>query len=816
MILGMALMVSTNVCANGGVTGTVLDKATAKPVDYATVVLVNPDTRAPLPMAALTGTDGVFVIADAPAGKYVVRVSMMGAVTQERTVTVADSIIDIGRIVLAEDTKLLREVVVAGRKGQLTITGERRVFHVGSSVAATGASANELLAAVPSVGVNADGEISLRGNTDVLIWINGKEMGMNADNRAQILRQIPAESVESVEVMTNPSSKHSTAGTAGIINIRLKEDGRHGLFGNAEANVDSRGTTHANLNLNHNEGKFESYVGIGLKSQRQPGGSDSRRTYADGTCLTSDGRDRKRENSLFLRAGTRFSPDDRNAVYLDAIGTLGHKWGRSETTHLSDRPDQWTRNVTRMRERGDTRGANVLLGYKHRFGVGHHVDMDVSYNVWKSPVDNWFHEDEIWADGTGESVWRSQRQDVNIGNWEAAVDYSVAPTDGLRLEAGYKGNYNREDSPASYAEGPDETHLAPLDHLYNRFKYDTDICALYVNLSGHCGRLTYAAGLRGELWQVRTRSLAYGQTDADTPLSRTSDFALFPSASLGWTFPAGDKLRLDYTRRIRRPYGPQLNTFENISDPAEVHLGNPLIRPEYSDGLELSYIRERGGHSLSLSAYLRSRRDMISHVSFLAPMAANPAVNTMYYGHANVGDMTNAGIEIISRNTLFGFLTLTTTANLYNSHLCGWRADYPLHGSYHALQGAGRNRFVWDVRCMASARLPWDITFQATGRYASRRITAQGLEDTDWDGEAGLRKEIGAWGLSLFCRDLFNSNRSRDILYGDGYTQTMGKWSGGRTLRLAVTYTFGKAHGHDHDYRNHVDTGGYGGEAHQH
>ena len=117
---------------------------------------------------------------------------------------------------------------------------------------------------------------------------------------------------------------------------------------------------------------------------------------------------------------------------------------------------------------------------------------------------------------------------------------------------------------------------------------------------------------------------------------------------------------------------------------------------------------------------------------------------------------------------------------------------------------------------MASVRLPWDMTFQATGRYNSRRVTAQGTLESDWDVEAGLRKNIGSWGISLLCKDIFNSKKNHNILYGNGYTQSISKWAGGRTLRLAVTYTFGKTHNHEHGHHNHIDTGGYGEEHHHH
>lgn len=812
--LAVGLLFSGSVYADGNITGSVFNRNTSEPLDYATVVLVNPETGVPLLIGTTTDENGSFVISNAPSGKYIIRISMVGSITQEREITVTDSEVNIGKIELAEDSKLLQEVVVTGQKSQMSVKTDRKVFNVSSNITTIGASAEELLAAVPSVNVSTDGDISLRGNANVLVWINGKEMGMNVDNRAQILRQISGESIESIEVMTNPSSKHSSEGTAGIINIRLKEDHRNGYFGNAEANVDTRGTANVNFNIIYNTGKFDSFAGIGLKTQHLPGGSTSYRRYDDDCFLKSDGDNKKNENSMFLRLGTNFKPNEKNTVYLNAIGTLGHKWGHTVTNHISNLPEQWIENINRMHESGDTRGANIMMGYKHTFQSDHYIDMNVSYNIWQGPSENLSHENEIWSDGTEGTIWRGQYQDVNISNWEAAIDYSNRVLPWLTLEAGYRGNYNHENSPASYSSGMNEQHLEALDELYNRFKYDTDISALYVNFSGSYERLTFSAGLRGELWNISTRSLGYGQTDADVAPFKKNDFALFPSASIGWSFLHDNELKLNYSRRIRRPFGPQLNTFENIADPSEVHLGNPSILPEYSNAVELSYIKTWSEHLLSVSGYLRSNTDMISHISFLAPMASDPNMNTMYYGHANVGNMLNTGVEIISRNTLFSNLTITTTLNMYNSHLKAWDTSYPLHENLYKVHGNSQDRFVWDVRCMASLRLPWDMNFQATGRYNSRSVTAQGTLEADWDVEAGVRKRIGAWDVSLLCKDIFNSKKSHNILYGNEYTQSISKWSGGRTLRLAVTYTFGKTHSHEHNHHNHIDTGGYGEEHH--
>lgn len=808
-------MIAGNLYADGNIRGTVFSKNSSKPLDFVSVVLVDPETGRPLQTGAMTDENGAFLIRQVPAGKYIIRFSNIGSITQEREILIADAEVNVGRIDLADDIKLLQEVVVTGERNQMSVNSERRVFNVSSNISSSGASADELLAAVPSVNVSSDGEISLRGNSDVLVWINGKEMGMTADDRAQLLRQIPAGTIASIEVMTNPSSKHSTEGTAGIINILLKEDHRHGYFGSAEADIDTKGSIDAHFNAAWNEGKFETFAGMGLKSQHTPGGAVSRRSYDDGHYLNSDGKSNKHENSAFLRFGTNFRPDGSNTLYFGAIGTLGHKWGHTNTTHLSNLPGQWTTNRNSSHESGDTKGANIMLGYKHLFGENHHIDMNISYNIWLGPNDNRFHENETWADGKEESIWQSQHQDVKISNWEAELDYTYEFLPWLGLEAGYKGNYNHENSPASYFTGSYADLSVPLDNLYNRFKYDTDISAVYLNFSGKQGQLSFSAGLRGEAWQIRTRSLGYGQTDNDVPEFRKNEFALFPSASLNWSFLEHNEMILNYSRRIRRPFGPQLNTFENISDPSEVHLGNPLIMPEYSNALELSYIRNTGGDMLSVSGYVRSNTDMISHISFLAPMASDPDVNTMYYGHANVGNMVNTGIEIISRNPLFKRLTLTTTVNLYNSRLKAWSTEYPLHDGFYAVHGNRQNRFVWDARCMASVRMPWDMTFQATGRYNSRRVTAQGTLESDWDVEAGLRKNIGSLGISLLCKDIFNSRKTHNVLYGNGYTQSISKWTGGRILRLSITFNFGKTHSDEHGPHNHIDTGGYG-EEHQH
>lgn len=822
MAIAAAMLGTAAMLAKGDVSGSVYNKTSALPIDYATVTLIDAMTGEPLQLSALTSEAGEFTLQGVPQGRYLLRVSNNGSVMQEREITVGDAPVNVGRIEMADDARMLEEVTVTGQRAALSLEPDKKVYNVSSDVTSGGATAMDLLSAIPSVSVSADGDIALRGNTDVLVWIDGKEAHMTADNRAQFLRQLPAEGIASIEVMANPSARHSAEGTAGIINIRLKDDHRHGYFGSVEADVDNHGSTGLNASVTYNEGKFETVAAIGMKYSRYRSGMLSHRDYADGATLFSDGHYRKHDNSIFMRLASTYRPDHANAFYVSAIGTLGHKHTNSTTTHLSQGGALLSPSLTSaVSQKADARGANILLGYRHEFGEEHELEMNVSYNIWRGPDKALIHEME-GAPVTG-GAWQQQKQDVKISNWVAAADYRLPVSDAVTLHAGYKGNYNHENSPASYWGGPLPSQLEPLPALYNRFVYDTDVTALYAGIEGQSGPFTYEATLRGEAWQTRTRSLESGQTDSQVPMYKKNDFSLFPSASIGYALNPEAELRLAYSRRIHRPFGPQLNTFENLSDPAEVHLGNPLIEPEYSNAVDLTYTLRTKRHMLVATAYVRANSHMISHVSFLAPMAADPAQNTMYYGHANVGNMTNYGLELMSRNNLWRILTLTTTLTGGYAHLKGWQTDYPLHDALYAISGRRQSRFVWDARCMVSVALPWSLTLQATPAVTSRRVTAQGYLHSNFNLDAGLRKALGRWSVALIAKDVFNSSRSTNTLIGNGYRQTISKWNVGRSLRLAVSFNFGKMHqGHDHDHdhehggmHNDVDTGGYG-EEHTH
>ncbi len=783
---GMILAVSPAM-AKGNISGTVKDKATRQPVDYASVQLVDAATQKPLAIGTMTDSEGKFTLTDVPDGKYIVQITNMGNVPQERNADVAGADIELGAIVLSEDSKMLQEVVVEGVRSQMKFDLDKRVFNVDSNVVSAGQSASELLESIPSVEVDQDGEVSLRGDSSVMIWINGKESGLTADNRAQILEQIPGETIEKIEVITNPSAKYSPEGTSGIINIVLKKDRRGGYFGSAELGANTRGGGNANVSINYNNSNWDTYASLGFRMRHNKGGSQSWRDYDDGTFLNSTGESPRHGNNIFFRLGATYHLGLNDDFSLTGYGMFGHRYGKSVTDYTSNIPGSWIRDYHLSRNNSDNHGGNVELAYTHRFGEDHKIDASVGYNIWGGPMRNSYFQQLEYADPEqqAEDIYQEQKQNIDVRSVEAKVDYTVKLSKNFKLEAGYNGNFNHEDSPVTTWSGLSHSDMTLDEALYNRFIYETDINALYATFGGNVGNFSFSAGLRGEYWQTRTRSLAYGESKEDVPMYKKDKFSLFPTAYVSYSLPYDNEVQLNYTRRIRRPWGGQLNSFRDISNPTNISYGNPELEPQYTNAFELNYIKTWTNHMISVSAYLRTADNLMNRISYMSD-------NILYSTWANVSKKANFGTEIVAKNNLFrNMLNLTTTVNLYRNHLSAWSMMFNHEGVEIPVSGNSRTSFAWDARCMASVRLPWQLSLQVTGGYNSRSLTAQGSREAGFSVDAVICKSVGDWSFSVNCRDIFNSRKMNMVTNGPDYTQHDKRWRGGTNVRFTVKYSFG-------------------------
>jgi outer membrane receptor protein involved in Fe transport len=366
---------------------------------------------------------------------------------------------------------------------------------------------------------------------------------------------------------------------------------------------------------------------------------------------------------------------------------------------------------------------------------------------------------------------------------EVKLDYEYKINENHRIEAGYKGDFSDDRSPViTYT---DESHSeASIDKgLYNIFRYKQNTHALYATYSGRIGKLGYQVGLRGEQWNVKTRSYGYAQEQSgEIPGYNSRDFfKLFPSAFLSYEISDGQEIQVNYTRRLRRPWGGQLNDFQNISDSTNISFGNPSLTPEYSNAYELNYLKNWKNHTLSLSGYYRTTEDVMERISYNYS-------NVIYTTTENVASTQSAGLEIVSKNRIFKVVDLTTTVNLFYYKLDAFK--YIINNQ--VITGEEDENFSWNARMTASIMLPWSTTMQVTGRYNAKRIVAQGFREPSYALDLGLRKMINKnWSVSVNARDLLNSQGWHNVTNGAMFTRESENSRGGRQFGFTLTYSFG-------------------------
>lgn len=774
--------------ASGLVKGKVIDSKSKEALEFVNVSIKKKGSDQ-IVKGATTDLDGNFIIGNLAPGTYVVNVSYIGYTPYEKEFTINPNqkSVSLRMIPLAEDSQMLGEVQVVGQKPQMRFDIDKKVFNVDQNIASSGGSASDVLSNIPSVDVDNEGEVSLRGNSNVTIWINGKASGLSADNRAEILEQMPAESIENIEVITNPSAKYSPEGTAGIINIVLKEDRKAGYYGSAQAGADTDGGYNASANINYSSGKVEAYANLGYRERRMKGGGYTDRLNigeTDTTFLNQTSSSKNNGGNVFARMGVTWNVTSKDHLSLGGFGMFGSRSGKNGIDYLSNTPGSFLSSRRTSDSDNDMNGGNIELGYKHDFSKKSNLDLTASWNSWG--MDNHTVYDQFSEYGEGVETTSYQRQLNNIRNhnWEFQADYVNSFDDRNKLEAGYKGTLSRQNSPVETYSGPTESTAEAEQSLFNRFLYNQDIHALYATYSTKFGPLGLQAGLRGEYSKVDTKSLAYGQTESDVSPYKHDYFSLFPSVFLSYALPKDNEIQLNYTRRISRPWGGQLNSFMNITDSTNISFGNPRLSPQYSNAFELNYIKNWGEHLLSLSGYYRNTNDVIQRIRFLEG-------DIMKSTYENVAKSQSAGVEIVGKDKLFRILDLTTTVNLFYSKLDGF--TYQPSGAVEPVVGKAEENFSWNARMIANLMLPYSISLQVTGNYNAKQVVAQGYRKPNYSLDAGLRKSFldKKLSLSINARDLLDSRKRHTITSGAGFEQDDMNWRGGRRFGFTLTYSFG-------------------------
>ncbi|MCR4604005.1 MAG: TonB-dependent receptor [Prevotella sp.] len=810
------LLCSVTMQAQGVVRGRVLDKQSDEPLQFVNV-RVNDDSGK-LVKGGMTDAGGHFNFSGLPLGSYTLQVSFVGykSLTRSFLLTQQKPHHHYNALYLAEDTHTLKEVKVTGQRSQMKLEVDRKTFTVDEVLAAAGGSVSDLLENIPSVEVTTDGEISLRGNSSVEVWINGKASGLTSDNRAEILQQIPAESIERIEVIDNPSAKFSPEGSAGIINVIMKRDRRAGYYGSMRAGADNQGGWNTGANVNYASKWMDAYANMGYRRRRGNGGNTSDQRYRDNetspfsSYQLSEGENNNRGGNLFARAGLTLHLTADDDLSLSGMMTSGNRSNDNKTTYEYGTFDDAGNSVAdRILRRmtwgdGDNRMYNAELDYTHLFDKDgkHKLEASLSFSKWKSDGSNEYLNDTSYVSGSSilASAYSYQYRpmDINSRNWEAKVDYENKVSDNLKIEAGYNGRFSHENTPQTSYEynavgtaqrlQTDDSRLREDPYYYNRFIYDSDVHALYATVNMKMRRFSVMTGLRGEYWKVNTHSSDYYQQE--TPFSKDY-FQLFPSLFLNYELTKSSQLQLNYTRRLKRPRGGVLNPFKNTRDASVIEFGNPELTPEYTNAFSLNYLKTWDEHTLSLSSYYKPTTDVIERIRY---QGTEPTTgeDVMYMTSLNVAKSQSAGAEVILKDKLWRILELTTTLNAYYYKLDGFSTM--VEGQ--TVTGDADENFAWDARVQASVILPYSITVQATGNYRSRSLVSQGYRKGNGALNLGLRKTFfnKALALAVNWRDVFNTRQTETYTEGPTFWRYQKNRRDPR-INVQLTWNFGNMMG---------------------
>ncbi len=817
------------------ITGIVYDAESQQPLDYANVVVYRDGEEEPLD-GTTTDEDGMFwLYRKVKAGDYKVTVSFMGYIDQIFKVHLSGKEVSLGKIYLENDQQVLKEVEVVGQAATMRFEMDRKVFSVEQSINSAGASVSEVLENIPSVEVDQEGNISLRNSEDVEIWINGKPAGLTAENRAEILQQMPADAIKEVELITNPSAKFSPEGTAGIINLVLKKDRKAGYYGSLSGGIDyvlaKPWTTlpggKVGLNINFNKGIVDAYMNVGYNYRNASGASNvDRYNYwaTDTTRLKKLGDNLRRGGGgMFIRGGLDFHVTNRSTIGLSGFAvvstendpTKGHFFSSYRNSpvlyeqyevdnFVKPGSDQNTETLTRAYHR-DQHGLtthptyNALLSWQFEISKAHNLAMSAQYDYNRFCQDQYYTQFDMPASGLLSDVQESDKQvqnqwsDTRNQTLQLKADYEHKITSDMRFGAGWQSTLAWRHSGSDAWEGTGKLDANHLESYFNDFRNNEQTHALYVTYGYTIAeRLSVMAGMRAEIFQRKLNTAYYdAPAHMDTLTSDTLYFQLYPSIFLSYDFGGGHELQFNYTRRVERPRGRQINPRMDFSDSTNIAFGNPALLPSYSSSVELNYLKNWDRHVLSAGFFWRFREGVIQNIKFMDGV-------TMKNTYVNFKTRHEVGIEVVAKNKLFGeILNLTTSVQMYYNGYEGGTFKSSMYGS--DIEVIIPRRDVFAANASINAQFMFTKTFSGSisGKYRSPHVLAQGMTSHSYSIDAGLRKTFmdKKLILALNVRDIFNSRARRSTTEGDGFWQYQENRWNSRVVSFSITYNFGNQQG---------------------
>lgn len=752
------------------ITGTIFDQNTQQPIEFATIMVLDKASKTTI-TGTTSGLNGTFELAT-KAQDFFIEISFIGF--NNKTIedfNIENGSVNLGSVYISENSQDLEEVIVRAEKSQTEFRLDKRVFNVGKDLSSTGASALEVLNNVPSVNVNIEGEISLRGSSGVQILINGKPSVL-ASEQGNALGTITADMIQQIEVITNPSAKYEAEGTSGIINIVIKKEERKGINGSISVNTGIPDNHSVGLSLNRRTEKFNLFSQLGIGYRELPNDLETlNRDIPLTQSIRSEGVEFRNEVFYNFILGTDYHINKKNVITLSGSYAYEVEQQPSETNFfLSDSMNvlqsSWRRNET-------TSATNPKYRYElqYKSNLPGHKD----HSLLVSALGNFFgkkQSSEFFNTLlTGINTFNDQRTATEFqeGKYTFSVDYTKPFSDKVTIETGALYVINDVSNDFEVSEWENDQWIVD-PNLTNVFEYHQNVFGIYGTGAYEDDIWGLKLGLRMENTDLRTLLV---NTDEEND-QNFSNF--FPTVHASYKFSEAVSFQGGYSRRIFRPRLWDLNPFFNIRNNFSIRTGNPNLLPEYTDSYELASIFILGKMSFNLGVYYRHTADMIERISTFED-------NVTTTQPFNIGTNDATGVELNFKYSPGKKLSFNGDLNYnYFNRQGDWE------GNSFDFQG---DQFTSKIT--SKVKLPAKIDFEITGQYLSRIKTVQGDVSDILFADMGLRKKVlkNKGVLNFSIRDIFAS-RIREVEINQPGFYYYGSRLRGRFITLGFSYGFGK------------------------
>ncbi|WP_286590312.1 TonB-dependent receptor [Sphingobacterium sp. N143] len=759
-----------------------IDSKTAKPISSASAALLDAGDNTYV-KGGQSVDQGFLLFSGIKPGKYNIRITYVGyeVYTVEGVEVTASKSTDLGRIGLNSTGELLDEVVVEGRIPAMQIGIDRKTFNVGESLVSAGGTATDVLANVPTLQVDQDGSVSLRGSSSVKILIDGRESALAGNDVTALLQSLPANSIEKVEVITNPSSKYDAEGQTGIINIVLKKNIRTGMNGSVNTSVGSYDNYMAGLTLNYRDKKFNYFGSYNFNKRHMVGSGKTDNTFlSDSSRNYSESASSRKGKSHTVKAGLDYYMTDKTSFSFSGNLSVRDNNRTEDLMYQFFKQSQQTGNSNRTsKQLEDDLGYEFTADFRHEFKrQGEELTGNASYGRDKEDGTNDFFQ--LYSDGrpntSRKNVTSEDGKNINV-----QLDYVLPLSEESKFETGYRSQI-RKSFDTQFSDSLDVAlgQYVPDYRISNDFDFTSAVHAIYANYKNKLTeKIAYQIGLRAEQFELKSTYFSKDPVvEEKETRAKQSFFRLYPTLFLTYDVgDNGDKLQFSYSRRVQRARGWQVNPFLNVSDDLNYRQGNPNLKPEDVHGFELSFAKTFGKVNLISSAYFNHASEVIQ------PYVFNIEDGRTYSRWENMTSRNLSGFEFISKVNATKDFDFTFNLNLIH-------IKYNANPEYDIKE---RSDFAYNTNLTANYRITPTFSAQMRGEYNSSRVMAQGKMNAMKGVDIALKKDVFKKKASIMfnVRDVFNSRKM------SGVTETAQlmsdfehRWMK-RMFTLSLSYRFG-------------------------